>query len=308
MKQRSFSIIISVSRENSVEQMKKIIENINYPKELVQVKFIMDKGLPSKKRNCGAIQATGEYLIFFDDDLDVPADYLQKLNDFIRTEKADVMGGPNLGFRQANQTQQMIDIAFSSWIGFGKGGERFKSMGAVRDGTEDNLTANNLCICKEVFLSAGGFDEKLYPGEEVELIRRLRMDGYKLIYCPKLIVYHRRRSSISGLSKQIFHYAQGRVDVWKCTNFYWRDFIYLLPSLMVIYFMVLPFAVEGNKNAALGAYAYLSVLIGWVLCKGIRQQLSLGKILTLFVTVLSIHWSYGIGMLCQALKIVLGRR
>jgi succinoglycan biosynthesis protein ExoA len=308
VKQNGYSIIIPASRENSVEQMKKIIGDIDYPKELVQVNFIMDRDLPSKKRNCGAIMAQWEYLIFFDDDLEVPVDYLQKLNDIILTEKADVVGGPNLGFQQANQTQQMIDLVFASWIGFGKGGNRFKSTGEIRDGTEDNLTANNLCIRKEVFMSVGGFDETLYPGEEVELIRKLRMDGHRLIYCPELVVFHCRRSSIPLLCKQIFYYGQGRVDVWKSSGFCWRDFTYLLPSLMVMYFFFLPYLSEVNENLPLGAYAYLSVLVGWVLSRGVTQQLSPGKMVTLFMVVLSVHWSYGIGMLCQALKVVLGRR
>ena len=69
----------------------------------------------------------------------------------------------------------------------------------------------NVMYRKNIFLKEGGFLEGLWPGEDVELDRRLKMKGYRLFWSPDALVYHYKPQDTASFRKMMSRYgwAQG---------------------------------------------------------------------------------------------------
>ncbi|MCU0288200.1 MAG: glycosyltransferase [Acidobacteria bacterium] len=303
MKPRSFSLVIPVGRPEREVDMSRQIAGLFYPSYLVESLFIRGENPPGQKRNQGACQARGEYLVFLDDDLSLPTDLLIKLNRCLEEDNAAVVGGANVGFKNGNPVQKMTDVAFSSPLGFGKGHVRFKNPGQKQPGSEDNLTACLLCIQKNIFLSAGGFDDTLYPGEEVELIRRLKEKNVPMSFNPDWFVYHLRRDTLLSLCRQVYRYGKSRVKIWTRQRFRLKDVSYLFPLALTLYFIFLiPGAIMLGKWVLTGFFFYFVILaaagFGW----GLAGNNLFRDAALLVVILASIHISYGLGMMIQLIK------
>lgn len=292
-----FSVIISVGREELLNKIERTIRNNSFSEEKIEIIYVKGKELPGRKRNRGAQSANGEFLVFLDDDVEIETDYFQTLDRILEQKKADVIGGPNCGGHSANRVQKMIDIAFSSLLGFGKGAKRFSKINHVMEGDEDVLTACNLCINRILFLKESGFKETLFPGEEVELVRRLREHGYKLLYHPEITVIHHRRATLNGLWRQLFNYGKGRMQLFLDGGFKIRDVTYFFPLCLVLYSIILPIVVMHYPFLIIGAVMYGILLLGYCLCVWGSRRVTGDEFGTLLVVFVIMHISYGCGML-----------
>jgi len=178
--------------------------------------------LLAAKRNKGASQAKGEYLFFVDDDNYLKEGALQEmLNSFHQEigvmgmtacyddKKMVVADGGSLrnlltGFTEGIGTNQKIyDFPYYSW-----------------DGVEDHTTygvdeaANAFMIPRHVFEEAGGFDEENFPIDldEADLCKRIKDMGYKIVYNPRAICYHKSQtySHIPNFRRPLNAYFMGR--------------------------------------------------------------------------------------------------
>jgi GT2 family glycosyltransferase len=84
-----------------------------------------------------------------------------------------------------------------------------------------------------VFHKAGGFAKGFEPTEDVMLDAKIKRMGGKLIYDPKMIVWHHRRRTLIGFVKQLFYYGWGRASA----------FLNYPESLPFTYFCVAAFTV-----------------------------------------------------------------
>jgi GT2 family glycosyltransferase len=66
---------------------------------------------------------------------------------------------------------------------------------------------------KDVLLHAGGFDEELSRCEDVDLAYRIFQSGYRVVYSPDALVFHRNKDSWSGLFKEGFQHGFHSVRV-----------------------------------------------------------------------------------------------
>jgi glycosyltransferase involved in cell wall biosynthesis len=298
----SFSLIIPVGREQGRMNMTKEIAQLDYPGELLETLFIAGDDPPGRKRNNGAAQARGDYLVFLDDDLELPRDFLVHLNVILTEQQVPIVGGANIGFKKANLVQRMTDIAFASPLGFGKGNVRFRNSGQARPGSEDNLTACLLCIKRDIFLQNEGFDNALYPGEEIELIRRMKEKEIVMVFDPSLFVYHQRRATLGTLFTQIYRYGKGRIKVWSQRQFRRADISYLLPMFFVLYFLLLPLVSLYVPWFAVGAACYMLILAFTVIKAGIGNKLSFSGMVVLAIVFIYLHLSYGTGLLVELIR------
>jgi GT2 family glycosyltransferase len=198
----------------------------------------------------------------------------------------------------------MTDIAFASPLGFGKGNVRFRNTGNPQPGNEDNLTACLLCIKRDVFLQAEGFDNYLYPGEEIELIRRMRAKKIPMIFEPALFVYHQRRATLGTLFTQIYRYGKGRIKVWRQRKFRRADISYLLPMAVVLYLLSLLIVTWLLPWYALPAAIYVSVILITSIKNIFTNRISWFNMPALALLFLILHVSYGTGLLVQLMKTI----
>jgi GT2 family glycosyltransferase len=83
----------------------------------------------------------------------------------------------------------------------------------VRGGGAPRETTHNPSCCalvrRAALLGCGGFRDELWPCEDLELDRRLRRAGHRLLYVPAAVVYHHRPAAPAGFARMMRGYGRG---------------------------------------------------------------------------------------------------
>jgi len=114
-------------------------------------------------------------------------------------------------------------------------------------------------------------------------------------YDPTLVVYHDRRSDLSGFVRQLYKYGYGRGQIIGGHPSTTR-IPYVVPSLLVLYAGALPVMASLSPLALAPAGFYLLSLIA----NGLKVSATMGRLSVLplasFLTMV-IHGGYGVGVL-----------
>ena len=153
------------------------------------------RGIPYS-RNEGFRQATGDIIVYVDDDVFFSSDYLENILSFFRDSELspDIIGG---------KTCLKFLSAKPDWIT----GSLLGVLAASDFGEKPNVYDNhpkhvpytcNIAIKRECLEKVGGFssriigiDPELDFGEDVIFANQARNLGYNLVYCPKMLVHHK---------------------------------------------------------------------------------------------------------------------
>ena len=99
----------------------------------------------------------------------------------------------------------------------------------------DDFPSCNFLVRNSVMQALGGFDTKLWPGEDTKLCLDItKRLGLKIIYDPSVLVYHHRRPLFEPHLKQIASYALHRgyfVRKYPKTSF---KLAYFIPTLFLL--------------------------------------------------------------------------
>jgi glycosyltransferase involved in cell wall biosynthesis len=261
MKNYKFSIIIPV--RSSTDFLKETLHQLkNQTYKNYEVIVVDDKlsktPEPSKKRNLGAKLSTGEYLAFLDDDSYPDTSWLYNLNKLAnKYPHYAAFCGPCLTPPNDNIFRQVSGLVWSSFLGSGGAGVYRNSISPSR--FVDDYPTVNLIVKKTDFILINGFQSKFWPGEDtilcLDLISKLHK---KIFYHPTIVVFHHRRNVLIPHLKQISRYALHRglfARIYPETSF---RLGYLLPSLFLIYLVLL--LVTHYSFLIFPLYLYLSLL------------------------------------------------
>jgi len=155
---------------------------------------------PSMARNRGAVAAKGEYLVFLDDDCQVPPNWWLQIKSAIRQHPQAIIGGRIVNGLRANPyaatSQALIDFICSGR--------------AHSERPPTFFTSNNLIIPATGFHNIGGFNPR-YPfaGDDREVCYRWRRSGGKLAYVPDLMVLHFHHMNLAAFWRQHYRYGRG---------------------------------------------------------------------------------------------------
>jgi GT2 family glycosyltransferase len=202
---------------------------IDYPKELLEYILVdngstdgslkyMEKRFPDVRiirnnqnkgfagaNNQGANAAKGEMLAFLNNDMKVHPLWLRKLVDKFEESTEDLACVSSKILNYDGHTIDFIGGGFTPFgisfqIDFGKS---VKDIANEKQDTEKELLfgcGGAMAIKKNVFLESGGFDGDYFAYlEDVDLGWRLRIMGYRIIYVPQSIVFHRHRGTGSKI-------------------------------------------------------------------------------------------------------------
>ncbi|MHB8276137.1 MAG: glycosyltransferase [Candidatus Humimicrobiaceae bacterium] len=248
-----FSIIIPVKNKNDylIENIDNCL-NLSYPNFEILVfpdtyfdfdnpkVRIMPTGVigPAEKRDLAIKYARGDILAFLDDDaypdkhwLDHAAKYFNSNNNGIAA-----VCGPAVTPKSDGLIQQLSGEIYTSPIACGNVVFRYKPVDKVFE--VDDFPSVNFIIRKESFEVAGGFGSKFWPGEDTKLCMEIIIMGEKIIYDPKILVYHHRRGEFKKHLTQVFSYSTHRGYFVKRFQKNSAKFLYFMPSIFIFFLIV----------------------------------------------------------------------
>jgi glycosyltransferase involved in cell wall biosynthesis len=146
--------------------------------------------------NTGIAQAKGQIIAFTDDDALPAADWVHMIHAAFAESCADVIGGRILP-RWADPVPPWLerDRELHDWLALMPHDARVELRTRM---SNPQIWGANMALRRDVFDRVGGFDTRLGPlgarlyrgGEEVELIDRARNAGARVVYDPRLVVWH----------------------------------------------------------------------------------------------------------------------
>lgn len=166
-----------------------------------------EEALPglARSRNRGILEATGDMLVFTDDDCYATPDLLSAYDEIYSSGTIDYGGGRVLPFRLDTPHLSMQE-RINAW--------NLPSMSFLPAGL---IHGANMSVKRDVAINAGGFDEQLgagsllRSGEDVEFLARLSFLGHVGGYFPQPTVYHDHDRMAPAKIRETFHgYDLGR--------------------------------------------------------------------------------------------------
>jgi GT2 family glycosyltransferase len=156
---------------------------------------------PSVARNCGAARATGEFLVFTDDDCSPAPDWLQKLSARFASTPDHLIGGrvinalPDNAYSTACHV--ILDVAYEYYD--------------PEQGRAHFFPTSNFALAADAFREMGGFNEKwpLAAAEDREFCYRWLQRGFLMTFAPEAGVYHHHRLTLNSFCQLHFRYGRG---------------------------------------------------------------------------------------------------
>lgn len=151
-------------------------------------------------RNRGLFNARGKVVAFTDADCIVEKDWLHEIVSPLKDHSIGVAGGRILSRRPCNEIEMFGERIH----------DHYKAINVCRP--PYTVTANwssRLSVIKE----AGFFDENLLKNQDSELAYRIVQCGYRLVYVPEAVIYHRNRSTLLGLFKEGYVHGYHSVKI-----------------------------------------------------------------------------------------------
>jgi succinoglycan biosynthesis protein ExoA len=284
------SIIIPVKPGGRVRALAGLAE-ASYPAELFEV-LIAYGSVPSAQRNLAAAEAQGEILYFLDDDSQVTPGFLERAVRQYQDPKVAAVGGPSLTPKSDTPLQRAIALAFASPVGGGGVRNRYKKSGTARHCNDSELILCNLSFRREVFLSHGGLDARLYPNEENELMDRLQGEGLFLVHDPELAVFRSQRPNYRAYVRQMLGYGRGRGEQTLISG--QLNPVSLAPSFLLVYTLLVPFFASALFALPLLCYVIAVVAAALFAAFSEGELALLPRLLLVFPT---LHYVYGAGVI-----------
>ncbi len=164
----------------------------------------------AKGRNVGIARATGERIIFIDDDvLPLPNFVEEHLRSDARTPKAIVRGG-------AINVENFDVLPVPIW--------------SIKDYSGNFFWTTNVSVPLATIRAIGGFNESFseYGWEDIDVGLRLRQGGVRAVFNPKALVYHYKPRPRSGNVEKMI--AQARAQARTAVQLaaihpHWRTYL-----------------------------------------------------------------------------------
>lgn len=167
---------------------------------------------PSWQRNLAVQSARAPVILFLDHDSEVLPGTIQAHLRALSARGVGVAGGPNLPPRREGWFATAVGLVLGSPLGSPLVWRRYRGGAATDRGNEKSLILCNLSVRKEAFTESGGFDPRLYPNEENELVNRLQRRGWKAAYSPAMAVIKPRPGTLRAYLQENFRNGRGRLE------------------------------------------------------------------------------------------------
>lgn len=279
------------------------LKKIDYPKSLFEIIIITGNHI-AKQRNKGLKHSSGEIVYLMDDDSQIQPDAFKLLAKEFSDPKVAVVGGPSLTPQNNNYLNTLIGYVLETYFGAFRMKSKWSCQADNKMPIDYYFIGANLALRKKTVMAVGGFDEKVVPNEETELVRRLQRNGYKLKYSSKLFIYRNQRTNLYRLFQQFHHYGIGRMkQILKIP--YWQDIFLTAPIFFGFYLFSLIFYHPFWYFIPLFLYMILGIATSSKALVKYKKP-SLFFCMPLIFPI--IHLSYAMGLLHELLLTILSGR
>lgn len=208
-------LVDNASKDGSVQFVRK-----NYP----QVKIVINKenlGF-AEANNIGYKKATGEYVLFLNNDTKVTKDFLKILVDVLVKDTKKQIGGVQSKLLLMDTPEKLDSVgAFMTPTGFLYHYGIAKKDGPKYNRRIDVYSAKGACmmirreVLEKTLVENEIFDSKYFAYfEETDLCHRIWLAGYKLIFIPESVIYHKMGGTSNKMNNSFvqFHSFKNRIN------------------------------------------------------------------------------------------------
>jgi glycosyltransferase involved in cell wall biosynthesis len=175
------------------------------------------KGL-NVARNAAMRSAGGEIVLFIDDDAVPDAGWLEAHREAFEHPLTMAATGLTLPLELETGAQEQFEAVSSFSRGFVPRTYDHRNMHPLTAGRAG--AGVNMALRRTLIDLIGPFDEALdagtptHSGGESELMARIIAGGYRIVYTPSALNWHRHRRSVSELRRTIYGYGAGVYAFW----------------------------------------------------------------------------------------------
>lgn len=224
-------ILPTMNRKNSLQESLRSLYKMDYPKERLEL-IVIDNGstdgtpflvkeqfpqtklitLPSNigfapALNLGIKKAKGSYIFITNDDVIFNKNCLSELVKLAQSDKTIGIIGGKMFFSDRPERMALPGFRVNIWLGYHP--YDFTGENQVRE--MDVTTGGCMLIRKSMLKLTGFFDEGFFfCGEDYDLCFRARIAGFKVMYCPTALVWHKFLGSSTQSFNSLFAHYRGK--------------------------------------------------------------------------------------------------
>jgi len=216
----------------------------------------------------------------------IPNNYLSLVVEILRTTGAVNVGGV---MAAEGVTNFEIAVARAMRSPLGVGSSRFHTGGEAGEVDTVYLGA----FRREAISAIGGFDERYTRAQDWELNYRLRKNGGKIYFDPRLQVTYRPRPNLRKLAKQYFQYGRWRRVVSR-SHSGTINLRYLAPPFALIATLIsllLGLLINPIFYLPAAIYGFFLLISSVLISKSVREFISLVAIIP------TMHFAWGAGFI-----------
>lgn len=158
--------------------------------------------------NIGIQSAKGDYVVRIDAHATADKDFIEKSVETMQRVDAVCVGG-KLASKSLNGEEDVISYVLSSPFGVGNSSFRVSEEEGYAD------TAVYGLYEKEIFETAGYFDEKMVRNQDIEMHSRIKKVGGKFYFNPKIKCTYYTRNTVKKMLKQAYGNGQWNMVLLK---------------------------------------------------------------------------------------------
>jgi glycosyltransferase involved in cell wall biosynthesis len=285
----SFEIILALGP--SRDQTNVIAESLAQRDS--RIKLVMNPtGKTAVGLNLAIAASENSVIVRVDGHAKIPINYLSLAVSILRES-----GAVNVGGVMAAEGVTKFEIAVSRAMrsALGVGASRFHTGGKAGEVDTVYLGA----FRREAINAVGGFDERYTRAQDWELNHRLRKNGGKIFFDPRLQVTYRPRPNLKKLAKQYFQYGRWRRVVSRSH-----------PGTVNLRYLAPPFTLLGTITSLLlgllidpflflpaAVYGIFLLISAISIAKSVREAISLLAIIP------TMHFAWGAGFISSTKKL-----
>jgi glycosyltransferase involved in cell wall biosynthesis len=258
-----------------------------------RIKLVMNPtGKTAAGLNLAIAASKSPVIVRVDGHAKIPNNYLSLAVTILRES-----GAVNVGGVMAAEGITKFEIAVSRAMRspLGVGASRFHTGGKAGEVDTVYLGA----FRREAINAVGGFDERYTRAQDWELNHRLRKNGGKIYFDPRLQVTYRPRPSLRKLAKQYFQYGRWRRVVSRSH-----------PGTVNLRYLAPPFTLIGTITSLLlglliDPYLFLPAAVYgiFLLISSILIAKSLREAISLLAIIPTMHFAWGAGFISSTKKL-----